>query len=79
MGLDPSVLRFALDILGPERVLVGSDWPIWESLSRDKLSGVFDRLGLSEADRRAIAGGNARRLLDRRKAIAPSRLAAVHG
>jgi predicted TIM-barrel fold metal-dependent hydrolase len=79
MGLDPSVLRFALDILGPERVLVGSDWPIWESLSRDKLSGVFDRLGLSEADRRSIAGGNARRLLDRRKAIAPARLAAVHG
>jgi predicted TIM-barrel fold metal-dependent hydrolase len=79
MGLDPSVLKFAIDILGPERVLVGSDWPIWESLSRDKLYSVFDRVGLSDSDRRRIAGGNAEHLLGRRKTTAPAHLAPAHG
>jgi predicted TIM-barrel fold metal-dependent hydrolase len=79
MGLDPSVLKFALDILGPERVLVGSDWPIWESLSRDNVTRVFDRAGLSEADRRLIAGGNAERLLAKRHATALLRATPAHG
>jgi predicted TIM-barrel fold metal-dependent hydrolase len=79
MGLDPSVLRFAVEILGPDRVLVGSDWPIWESLTRDKLTNAFDGAGLAEPDRRRIAGGNAERLLARRNATALRDAAPAHG
>ena len=66
MGLDPAVLRFAVDILGPDRVLVGSDWPIWEALSYEKLVSVFKHAGIGDADRRLVASGNAQRLLARR-------------
>ncbi len=66
MGLDPAVLRFIVDVLGPERVLVGSDWPIYTNVTRAALTEVFDQAGLSEAERNLIAGGNARRLLDLR-------------
>jgi predicted TIM-barrel fold metal-dependent hydrolase len=79
MGLDPAALRFALEILGPERVLLGTDWPIWERVTRRKLTHVFDRVGLAEPDRRRIAGGNAERLLARRKASNTNIRAQSHG
>jgi predicted TIM-barrel fold metal-dependent hydrolase len=55
----------AIDIFGPERACVGSDFPT------DKLFGSFDHtLGtyagiiapFSDAERRALWGGNANRL-----------------
>jgi L-fuconolactonase len=49
---------------GPERVLFGSDWPVCELAS--SYAGVTDLArelcaGLSDADRAAVFGGNARR------------------
>lgn len=79
MGLDPSVLKFAVDILGHERVLVGTDWPIWESPSRARLTSVFDRAGIGQAERRLIAGGNAERLLARRGAESMPAKVRAHG
>jgi predicted TIM-barrel fold metal-dependent hydrolase len=79
MGLDPAVLKFAIDILGPERVLVGSDWPIWQTLSREKLVSVFDRAGIGGTDRGLIASGNAQRLLARRAPPVSLGVAHAHG
>jgi len=66
MGLDPAVLAFAVEVLGAQRVLVGSDWPIWAPVSAERLVEVFDKVRISEADRSLIASGNAKRLLARR-------------
>lgn len=68
MGFAPSVLRFLIDVIGPERVVVGSDWPIWETLTRGKLTDVFDAAKVEKTDRDLIASGNAQRLLGRRSA-----------
>lgn len=55
----PRALRLAIDELGAERVLHGSDEPFWSSArSRATLEGV----PLAPADRAAILGANARRL-----------------
>ncbi len=66
MGLSPAVLRFAMDVLGVERVVVGSDWPIWDNVTRANLVSAFDAAGIAEADRVLIAGGNAARLIRHR-------------
>jgi predicted TIM-barrel fold metal-dependent hydrolase len=64
MGFDPTVVRYLVDVLGPEHVLVGSDWPImWRSADRERVAETLDRAGVAGADRAAIAAGNARRLL----------------
>lgn len=58
----PRALRLAIDELGPERVLHGSDEPFWSAArSRATLDGV----DLEPADRDAILGANARRLFRR--------------
>jgi predicted TIM-barrel fold metal-dependent hydrolase len=66
MGLDPAVLRFIVDVLSPERVVVGSDWPIFTPVTRIALRAAFDKAGISEGDRGLIAAGNAQRLLNLR-------------
>lgn len=66
MGLDPAVTRFLVDFLGADRVLVGSDWPIWAPVTRTGLRKLFETAGLTEEQQRLIASGNARRLLDAR-------------
>ena len=43
----------------PDRFLYGSDWPLEELATA---MGLIERLDLDESDRRAILGGNARRL-----------------
>lgn len=64
MGFDPAPVRFALDALGPEHVLVGSDWPIIDRApSRERVEALLDAVGAEGTDRELIAGGNARRLL----------------
>lgn len=63
MGLNPETIRYLVDFLGAERVLVGSDWPIWAPVSRTALTRAFDKAGLTAEQKRLVAQGNAERLL----------------
>jgi predicted TIM-barrel fold metal-dependent hydrolase len=63
MGFDPATIRFAIDLLGAEHVLAGSDWPIMPIASRHYVDEVLEELDLTEQQRVAILGGNAARLL----------------
>ena len=58
---DPAVLRALVDFAGPERVLLGSDYPF--DMGDDRPADVVRAAGLASADEAAILGGNARRLL----------------
>jgi predicted TIM-barrel fold metal-dependent hydrolase len=65
MGFDPATIRFAIDLLGSEHVLVGSDWPIMPIASRKHVDEVMAKLDLTEQEIAAITGGNTARLLAR--------------
>jgi aminocarboxymuconate-semialdehyde decarboxylase len=55
---EPRALRFLLDIAGPGRVVLGTDYPFF--IGDDDPVGSVDRAQrLSAADRRAVLGGNA--------------------
>jgi aminocarboxymuconate-semialdehyde decarboxylase len=58
---DPGVVRALVDFVGPERVLLGSDYPF--DMGDDRPADVVRAAGLPAADEDAILGGNARRLL----------------
>ncbi len=53
------ILNSVLNVGSPEKFLYGSDWPLEELGTAVEL---IERLDLPEPDRRAILGGNARRL-----------------
>jgi predicted TIM-barrel fold metal-dependent hydrolase len=63
MGFDPVALRFAIELLGAEHVLLGSDWPIMPIMTRRKVEETLATLDLTDAQRAAILGGNTRQLL----------------
>ena len=64
MGFDPAAIGFAVDVLGPSHVLVGSDWPIMgREPARTQVEESLAAAGLSFDERELIASGNARRLL----------------
>ncbi len=54
------VYRRALDIVGPQRLLFGSDYPL---LPPSRYEKEMDEAGLSPEERTALMGGNAARLL----------------
>ena len=58
---DPALLRAAIELVGPERVLLGSDYPFDMGLERP--AEPVRELGLAPKDEEAILGGNALRLL----------------
>jgi aminocarboxymuconate-semialdehyde decarboxylase len=58
---DDAALSFLIARVGPERVLLGSDFP-FDMADPDPV-GSLDRQRLTAAERVAVAGGNARRLL----------------
>jgi aminocarboxymuconate-semialdehyde decarboxylase len=60
---DADLLRAAIDFLGADRVLLGSDYPFDMGLERP--ADAVRELGLDAADEKAILGGNALRLLGR--------------
>lgn len=63
-GLHPVMLRAAIDLVGADHVVTGTDWPVVVQADLPgRLQGLFDQCGLDEADRQLIAHGNARRLL----------------
>jgi predicted TIM-barrel fold metal-dependent hydrolase len=70
MGDDPRVVRALVDFFGAERILAGTDWPILPALSREQFARSLAEAGLSEAEQRLIAGGNARRILGQAQASA---------
>lgn len=63
MGDDPAIIRTLTGFFGAERVLAGTDWPILAALDHRSLAASLAEAGLSEAEARLVAGGNARRLL----------------
>jgi aminocarboxymuconate-semialdehyde decarboxylase len=63
-GLHPVLLRAAVDLVGADHVVMGTDWPVvTEANLPARLASVFDECGVGEADRDLIAHANARRLL----------------
>ncbi len=67
MGFDPAAIRFALDLLGPKQVLLGSDWPIMPIALRSEVTALLTALDLNQADQAAILHDNTIRLLTQPK------------
>jgi len=64
MGFDAAAIRATLAIVGPERVVVGSDWPIIDrNAGRDRVGAVLAEAGLDAADRERVAWRTAAALL----------------
>jgi aminocarboxymuconate-semialdehyde decarboxylase len=64
MGIHPAAIRTAIDLLGADHVLVGTDWPIAVETSVPKrLQKAFAHAGLDAAEQEMIASGNTMRLL----------------
>lgn len=66
MGLEPHAIRYASDLLGADRVVMGSDWPIMSgSASRARVDDALTCSGLSPETADLIRSGNALRLLNK--------------
>jgi predicted TIM-barrel fold metal-dependent hydrolase len=65
LRLDTATLKYQLDVLGPERVVVGTDWPIRSDGTRAEIVEFLTRAGLDPTDRALVAAGNAQRLFAR--------------
>jgi aminocarboxymuconate-semialdehyde decarboxylase len=64
MGLNPAEVRAAVDLLGADHVLMGTDWPIAvEKSVPERLHQALAHAGLSAAERQMVAGSNALKLL----------------
>ena len=63
-GHHPVMLRASLELLGPARVVAGTDWPVVQEKSLpQRLESMLRSFGLEAEDRQRVAGGNARALL----------------
>jgi predicted TIM-barrel fold metal-dependent hydrolase len=64
MGFRAPVIRFALDVLGSDRIVVGTDWPIQQiDASADVLERTFVAIEADEETMARISAVNARNLL----------------
>jgi aminocarboxymuconate-semialdehyde decarboxylase len=61
-GLHPVMVRSAVDLLGADHVLMGTDWPVAVETS-ERMRAALAAAGLDPAERQMIASGNALRLL----------------
>jgi aminocarboxymuconate-semialdehyde decarboxylase len=57
---EPLALRFLIDLVGADKVMLGSDYPF--GIGDLAPRGVVDRTALTQAEREAILGGNAARI-----------------
>jgi uncharacterized protein len=62
---DSRVFDIACRVIGPEKILFGSDFPL---LSMTRYVSQLDQSGISETSRNAILGDNAAKLLQKRSA-----------
>lgn len=67
--LNPWLIRYYADVLGVDRIIVGSDWP-GRPISAALVRAALDATGLDAAARERIRVGNARRLFEPRTARA---------
>lgn len=65
MGFDAATIRFAINLLGVDHLLLGSDWPIMPIAARQRVTDLLAALALTEQEQAAILNGNALRLLTR--------------
>lgn len=64
MGFDHAALRYAVNVVGSDHVVVGSDWPIGLNVAtRDRVLTTLDAAGLSKEDQVRVASRNALELL----------------
>jgi len=64
MGFDPKSIRYLVDSVGSDHVLIGSDWPImWRDSSRERVTSALAKAGLDDHDASLVAAGNAHSLL----------------
>jgi predicted TIM-barrel fold metal-dependent hydrolase len=64
MGLHPAAIRAAVDMLGADHVLMGTDWPIAvETSVPERLQTAFAHSGLSPTEQQMVASGNTLKLL----------------
>lgn len=73
LRFDPPTLRHLVHVLGADRVLVGSDWPIRLDGNHDTIAAALTAAGLTEAQRQLVAGANARRLFKLAPAVPAAR------
>lgn len=57
----PAIYKVAIEIVGPGKMLFGSDWPL---LAPQRVMEHIKAAGLDRAELNAILGGNAQRLFD---------------
>jgi predicted TIM-barrel fold metal-dependent hydrolase len=62
-GLDAAAVRCAVDLVGADHVVMGTDWPVVLE-SAERIRSVLDACGLDAGDRELIAAGNTLRLLN---------------
>jgi aminocarboxymuconate-semialdehyde decarboxylase len=55
----PPAIRLLIEVMGPDRVLFGSDYPFWNT--RENVDAL-DRAVADEGVRALVRAGNARRL-----------------
>ena len=64
MGLHPVLIRSAVDLLGADHVIAGTDWPIFvEKSVPQRLQAALTSCGLDAAEQQMVAGGNTLKLL----------------
>src|SRR5262245_19340269 len=62
--IHPSLIKFSAELLGADRVMAGSDWPIVDDGPiRGRLTDAMQHAKLNDDEQRAIAAGNCLRLL----------------
>ncbi|MEM8935237.1 MAG: amidohydrolase family protein [Pseudomonadota bacterium] len=65
VGVRGTLIRALSDVLGVERIMVGTDWPVFSGFSvRDRFIQACAECGFDVRERNLIAHGNARRLFN---------------